>query len=412
MRAQQHRLTAGIGCIVMLALLAVTGCAPTPDERSAGAAATDSVAADSWVVSLGDSIISGEAGRWAGNQSLSTNNIDALGASAYADRDTGEAISRCHRSQSAAIHIGDAKSLNLACSGAKTATYFDANGNFKPGIDFYSQEGRSGQALMLEEFARSHPVKLVTLSIGANDFSYEAIVTQCVTDYLKPAGVGAFCRDNPQVLGFLSVSAIEKVRADTQQAILNIALAMQQAGNRPDEWTLGIQLYPQLIAPAAENRYPESGYDRQLLGGCGIRDADIDWIRDTWFAQMNRTFSQAASDAQAVNPELNLVTLDSAGALGNHTLCQASVHRVQAAGGAADWRDANAVDLSEWVMEINIVNVQDTFKQESFHPNYWGQLALRSCWRQAWNGGDVRGGTCVPAGTGLNQFGEPNMRLS
>src|SRR5882724_1127486 len=36
-----------------------------------------------WVVSLGDSAISGEAGRWAGNTNGSPNNIDALGPTAY-----------------------------------------------------------------------------------------------------------------------------------------------------------------------------------------------------------------------------------------------------------------------------------------------------------------------------------------
>ena len=27
--------------------------------------------------------------------------------------------------------------INLACSGARTATYTDGDGNFKPGLDFY-----------------------------------------------------------------------------------------------------------------------------------------------------------------------------------------------------------------------------------------------------------------------------------
>jgi hypothetical protein len=31
-----------------------------------------------------------------------------------------------------------AQALNLACSGAKTATSWDVSGHFKPGRDFYS----------------------------------------------------------------------------------------------------------------------------------------------------------------------------------------------------------------------------------------------------------------------------------
>jgi len=48
--------------------------------------------------------------------------------------------------------------------------------------------------------------------------------------------------------------------------------------------------------------------------------------------------------------------------------------------------------------------------QEPLHPNYWGQLALRNCVRQAYAGGAPRGGTCVH-GTGLNSLGEPNASL-
>ena len=49
--------------------------------------------------------------------------------------------------------------------------------------------------------------------------------------------------------------------------------------------------------------------------------------------------------------------------------------------------------------------------QEDLHPNYWGQLALRNCLRQAYNGGTPRGGTCGISGTGLDAQGEPNMTL-
>ena len=37
------------------------------------------------VVSVGDSAISGEAGRWAGNTNGSPSNVDALGSTAYYD---------------------------------------------------------------------------------------------------------------------------------------------------------------------------------------------------------------------------------------------------------------------------------------------------------------------------------------
>src|ERR1043165_9112350 len=69
------------------------------------------------VVSVGDSAISGEAGRWAGNTNDSPSKVDALGSSAYSDTASGEAIPGCHRSKANEIAIGGGvNSANLACS--------------------------------------------------------------------------------------------------------------------------------------------------------------------------------------------------------------------------------------------------------------------------------------------------------
>jgi hypothetical protein len=119
----------------------------------ASAAKSAPPATSPYVVSVGDSYISGEAGRWAGNLSESViswaswkGRIDALGSSAYHDNAAGkaESIPGCHRSKSAGIHIGSAYagSRNFACSGAITTTVKkDSNGRFKPGLDLTA--GRS-----------------------------------------------------------------------------------------------------------------------------------------------------------------------------------------------------------------------------------------------------------------------------
>ena len=83
------------------------------------------------------------------------------------------------------------------------------------------------------------------------------------------------------------------------------------------------------------------------------------------------------------------------------------------------WQGAGAVDNTEWVAPIrgiwnddNVGGSSPYQKQESFHPNYWGQMALRNCVRQVYNNGNVRGGTCVIAQSGLNDRGEPYMELN
>src|SRR5262249_26795000 len=52
------------------------------------------------VVSVGDSAISGEAGRWAGNTNQAASKTDALGADAYFEGGGSEPIPGCHRSDS------------------------------------------------------------------------------------------------------------------------------------------------------------------------------------------------------------------------------------------------------------------------------------------------------------------------
>ena len=69
------------------------------------------------------------------------------------------------------------------------------------------------------------------------------------------------------------------------------------------------------------------------------------------------------------------------------------------------------VDKTEWVNQIRITADGDPYYlQESLHPNYWAQLALRSCLRQVYDDGSIHGGTCEIAGKGL-VHGEPKMRL-
>ena len=388
-----------------------------PGAQAAPPPAADTVAPRSapdgepWVVSLGDSYISGEAGRWAGNESGGTSHIDALGRAAYWDAGSGEAIERCHRSASAAIHIGVARSLNLACSGAVTKTKVTSEGYFKPGIDFYEEGSRKGQALMLQEFASEHNVKMVALSISGNDFKFAPIFEACVKAFLVPV-LTPHCKDDATVQDYLSESAQQRVRGDTASAILNVAKAMENAGYEDSEWTLVLQLYPQPLPTSASMRYGESGYSRQYDGGCGLRNGDLDWALSSVLPMINRTYQGAASDAQAQRPTLRVAVLDTSRAFADRELCNKSVNRVDSKGGVGNWQDQGSADRSEWVMEINIINAGDTYGQESLHPNYWGQLALRNCYRQVWNGGNVQGGACERAAAGgVTADCEPNMTL-
>ena len=120
--------------------------------------------------------------------------------------------------------------------------------------------------------------------------------------------------------------------------------------------------------------------------------------------------SRGAADAAGLT---NVRTLDLASAFNGRRLCENTVGLYEERG-LANWQSPGAVDQTEWVNQIRTVSTccadSPYYIQESLHPNYWAQLATRSCVRQAWNGGATRGGACSIAGTGLLN-GEPRMRL-
>ncbi|WP_134766282.1 hypothetical protein [Nocardioides sp. 1609] len=394
---------------VLLALAApllavVAGAAPPAAADGPGVGAP-------WVVTLGDSYISGEAGRWAGSSNASSSRADALGPTAYFDNasGTGEQISRCHRSRSAEAYVGGGvNGLNLACSGATTAT--STGSTFKPGIDFYDDgAGRVGQARALQQAATTRNVKMVVVSIGGNDFGFADVVTSCVTDFLtSPSWWKNYCNDDRSVTANFTTANVTAVRNRIAGAFQNVRTAMRNAGYADGAWTLVAQTYPSPIPRGDGFRYAQSGYTRQSTGGCGFWNADATWANDVALPTINNTV-RAALTQSGVGGKV----LDLASAFNGRRLCESGVGLYEERG-IASWRTPGAVDQTEWVNQIRTVSTccasSPYYIQESIHPNYWGQLAARSCVRQVWNGGAPRGGSCTISGPGLVD-GEPRMQL-
>ena len=360
------------------------------------------------IVALGDSAISGEAGRWAGNTNDSSGKVDALGSTAYWDAANGEAIRGCHRSKAAEVHIGGAVlSANLACSGARTAT--NAGGSdFKPGIDFYSDSsGRVGQALALQRYAATHNVKAVTLLIGANNYGFADIVQACVTDWLtSPSWWPNYCNDDSDIASRFTAARVATETANVAGAMVNVRTAMRKAGYGDTAWTLLVQTYSSPVPRGSGFRYPQSGWTRQSVGGCGIWNRDADWANDTVVRTFNTTLRSAATQSGLANIRI----VDMQNALVGRRLCENTVGLLEEKG-VANWRSAGAVDKSEWVEQIRTVTtlLPPYQLQEDGHADYWGQLAMRNCLRQAYNAGAPRGGACTRTTTGLDAQGEPNM---
>lgn len=360
-------------------------------------------------MSVGDSYISGEAGRWAGNTNGPFANVDALGPTAYFDNAgrTAERIPLCHRSWAAEDYFGAGTiyGQTLACSGAKTSTFTNKDGDFKPGLDFYSNGTQKGQALMLRDFARGHTIKLVPLSIGGNNFNFGDIVGSCVATFLK--GYSAYCKDDPKVLANFSAANIATQTAKMKQGILNIRKAMHDAGKADNTYTIVVQNYEAAIPTGSGFRYDQSS-SRQWTGGCGIYNVDADWANATALPTINRAVQNAAMQTGLSNikvMDLSLACLRRSSALrqGRRPPRRGGPPQLARSGrGGQDGVDRSDphLHLGDSVLPAGVAA-----------PELLGQLALRACLRQAYNRGNPRAGSCRIAGPGLNTHGEPNMTL-
>lgn len=396
---RRGRIARAMGSMSMVAMLAAFGVV----SGSAQAAPPDG---DAWVVTLGDSAISGESGRWAGNTNRSSSKIDAGGPDAYFEGGSSEPIPGCHRSKAAEAHIGVVNSLNLACSGART--YTQTGGDFKPGLDFYNGPEGKGQALSLQEFATTNNVDAVTVLIGANNFGFADIVTQCVANWVtSPWWWKNYCSDDSSITSRFTAGAVAARTNEVAGAIRNVADAMTAAGYASNDYTLIVQTYWSPVPRGNDIRYSERGWTRMSVGGCGIWNRDANWANDVAVVKMNQALVQGA--AQTGLPH---VVLDMSQSLDGHRLCEKGVGLLEEKG-ISTWQSPGAADQTEWVNQIRtLTTIFGPYQlQESIHSSYWGQLAMRNCLRQAYNDGAVVGGTCTSTG-GLNGYNEPNMALN
>ncbi|MFD0350310.1 hypothetical protein ACFQ0M_38400 [Kitasatospora aburaviensis] len=185
-----RRLLAAVLALPLSAVGLVVGAA-APARAAAGTGTTASV-------TLGDSYISGEAGRWKGNSVATGGNRAGTdrswtGSGYDPSRIYGSTYaSGCDRSDVAEVRSAPTVAqtqINLACSGAVAANvYRAANGG-------QSFKGEAPQADQLAAVAAQYNVKLITLSIGGNDLGFSDVIETCVKDYLVWY---SYCHDDQQ----------------------------------------------------------------------------------------------------------------------------------------------------------------------------------------------------------------------
>jgi hypothetical protein len=384
------------------------------------------------IVSLGDSTISGEGGRWAGNTNdPSSSRIDA-GSTWYWDTPTGETYQDCHRSESAEVFVGLSMfARNFACSGATTYSYdwdYPFKGwRFKPGLDHYCgnspgswdcTDSRMGQLNMLYQYAQHHNVKYIVLAIGANDYDFSELVQDCVKLYLDEhllGDNGQRCGDTARAKTALSSDTQTKIENDIVRSLTDLAALMKQAGYSPDMYQVIIQNYWSPIPEDPFIRIDDNLLDRMTQGGCPLIFGDATWLNQHLLPVINATVFNAAKRFRAQSTAPRVSFLDVSHALDGHRLCENGVGEIEDIPGFTGPGTApSAADKLEWVTQMRTASaaVGDYTFAEGAHANYWGQLAERACLRQliTW---DLAGGRCQPAaGGGVNAWGEPTMRVT
>ena len=360
------------------------------------------------VVALGDSFISGEAGRWRGNvwDVANAGRADTLGPRAYWDTPTGESTPGCHRSRTAEITLPGTVAVNLACAGART-TSTARGGRFTPGLDDGLDDPATGDRLpgqltLLARLAARAHVRMVAVSIGGNDMGFAQIVRTCATRFLAPWPFARECRTLPAVRDRLSDAALQRVADAAEQAIVRVHTTMAASGAADGDWSLIVQGYPRPLA--ATNRYPATRAARGYGGGCPFNDSDVRWI-DARVRVLSARLAGAAQRAAATTGH-PVQFLDVTEAFAGRELC---------APGADSVDRMPARDVTARAERVSMVRLFAPFRiDESLHPNALGQQVLRACLAAAWNGGQARSGRCsAPADwSRVNADGLPAVRFA
>jgi hypothetical protein len=324
-----------------------------------------------------------------------------------------------------------------------------------------------GQDTDLEALAYNHDVKMIVLGIGVNNFDFADLLQTCLTDYMITPDLSLtwfhlshipqfpyfkfvftsidlrkYCsNDSALVAKFNGVNAT--IAGQITQAIESVAIQMASLNYVRSDYKIIVQTYPDVIANSSQMRYPQGASDltslvladkqRQTVGGCGFWDKDVDWMMGPALQSVNSTVEQAMASASAVTVTTpgwsgssvtylpNIQLMDVSNAFQNHLLCENTDSVVSSPN---TWQTPGAVNSAEWVNQVRVgvgilgavglSNLSPYQLQESAHPNYWGQLAFRSCVRMAYNQLSTSTTTmnCLPSGVGgLNTQSppEPNM---
>lgn len=314
------------------------------------------------IVAMGDSYLSGEAARWAGNSP------DQFGDRAGTDRayqapldydvdaiyEGGTDYSGCHRAHLAPIqraYVSVDERINLACSGAHTSHVISSASGGQP------FRGEDPQVDQLEAIAIDHAVELVVLSIGGNDLGFSDMIIDCTVAYSS-----SFlwwkdrCAEDEQ-------AEVDAAMADAMAGVVTALTDIREVldSNGDHEARVVLLSYPSPVPRGDELRY-RTNFERTFIGGCPFWSSDATWARDSLVPQIAAELRAAARTAGAE-------FLDLQDLLEGREICAET----------AQHSDGSPTDRTdEWARFVR-TGLGQGDAEESLHPNWFGQRAIGRC---------------------------------
>ncbi len=313
-------------------------------------------------ISLGDSYLAGEAGRWQGNSPRSFGDRDGTDRAATPLRFFGyrydlervygdTAATGCNRSDVAPLLSADLDVdavFNLACSGATTDNVISAASGGVP------QNGEGPQVDRLAALAEDYDIEVVVLSIGGNDLGFSSIIADCVIRYVTSSSFAPNTCAEGQAENVNT--AMGDMLQGVAQSITDIREVLKVAGDH--DYRIILQSYSVPIPSSDEFRYPQTGFRRTFTGGCPFWDTDADWAHDELLPAIR-------DNLELVAQVFDVEFLDISEALAGREAC---------AEGVTHGPGPNA----EWIRFVT-TGITQGQAGESVHPNFYGQQAIGQC---------------------------------
>jgi hypothetical protein len=307
------------------------------------------------IVALGDSAISGEG--------AGTDTDDAYVPGTDGPTDF------CHRSTESVIFdtsLPGITPVDLACSGAQTGDLVSDPTLAKITGSGSGDFGEPKQDVELAATAAQYQVKMVVVTIGANDdFDFSGIMESCLGQYF-PVPQGTGCRDT---IGSAAITQrAQAVIPKIEAALTDVRQTMRNAGYADSSYQLVMQSYFTPITPDIRS----NTYAAKVADGCPAYPEDLAWGHNWVVPQLDDALRTAAEAVPGVR------FLDQRRVTYGHEVC------AEMTTSPYEYTNGDVIDTSELIRNgcdysIGILGLCEDEIRQSYHPRVAGYKGEGAC---------------------------------